>query len=179
MFKRILLLAAVFLAVAAAPVAAQDDGYGPDESFVVDDTTVRPGDVVGVSGTGCPPGSTVTFTIDGEVVGTATADDDGAFDGDVTIPDLAPGTYQLVATCGDLVQSVTIEVLGAGAADGDDDDGDAGVTPGDDQGPGGDLARTGSDYVGILVPLGAGLLTLGGLILLSTRKRRPGTASAA
>lgn len=54
-----------------------------------------------------------------------------------------------------------------------DDDG-AAVGTGDD----GALARTGSDYVGILVPLGAGLLTVGGLVLLSTRKRSVATSAA-
>lgn len=105
MFRRVLILTAAFLVAVGAPVAAQDDGYGP----------------------------------------TSVADDGG---GDAVITDDG----------------------GVGADAVETDDGAAGD---------GALARTGSDYMGILVPLGAGLLTVGGLILLSTRKRRPGAASPA
>jgi hypothetical protein len=52
-----------------------------------------------VAGTRCPPDSTVTLTVGGVALGTVTADAEGNFAVPVRVPDLAPGRYQLVASC--------------------------------------------------------------------------------
>ncbi len=62
--------------------------------------SATPGGVLGVTGEGCTPNAKVEFSIDGKVVGEATADADGKFQSDVNLPVLDIGRSVLHADCG-------------------------------------------------------------------------------
>jgi LPXTG-motif cell wall-anchored protein len=162
------ILVSVFTAILVStlfvtPAQAQDYGGG---TFTIDDPTLAAGDAVGVTGTGCAAAAEVTLAVDGEPIGTTTADGDGAFAYTGTLPaGTAPGPHTLTATCGDLVQSVQVTVSGdaTGAAG-------AGAPPSDPPPPGGALPRTGTD-VGSLLRWAAALLLAGvGLVLLARNR---------
>ncbi|WP_421119122.1 hypothetical protein ACE2AJ_17420 [Aquihabitans daechungensis] len=168
MFRKMLIGALMLVAVAAAPAAAQT------YDFNVSPANVEPGGTVTVSGEGCQPGAEVTITVTeaapqravGDVIltTTVTADGSGQFTATFTIPSgTATGTYEVTATCGDgVVLSDFINVV----------DGTVATTaPPSGSGGGGTIARTGSDLNGLGLA-GAGLITVGGIILLTTRSRR-------
>jgi LPXTG-motif cell wall-anchored protein len=153
MVKRSLSMAVVValagLFLLAAPASAQ---YQPDDEQVLDETLVRPGDPVNVSGRGCPPGYTVTTSFDGEVVATTTADGNGAYATEFAVPSGAsPGTHTITTRCGDVVFTSTVTVPGAVS---------------------GTLPRTGSDSTVPVVQIGLVLLAAGGLATLVARQRR-------
>lgn len=166
MFRRMLIGATLLIALAAAPAAAQ-------YPFNVSPGTVVAGGSVTVSGKGCSPGAPVTITmVEGAVqraVGdvifetTITADENGEFTYTFTVPVGTPvGTYTITAECNDgVVFSATIDVVDA-------------TTPTTTPGGGsttGPIVRTGSDLNGLGL-VGAGLITVGGIILIATRTRR-------
>src|SRR5688572_21836623 len=90
MLRRILCLGLLVIGFAAAPAAAQ---Y-PDVLGSVEDNVI--------SGTNCPPGSTVTFTVvttSGQTVGSlgsTTADANGNFSATVDPSNIPNGNYNLV-----------------------------------------------------------------------------------
>lgn len=72
---------------------------GERVELTVDPASAEPGDEVAVSGRGFDPGETVTITLGAVVIGTTTADDSGAIEDTVTVPeDTVPDAYQLTAT---------------------------------------------------------------------------------
>ena len=151
MIRRILLLATVLFALSAGPALAQ---YTPGQpGFIIDPTEVYPGDGISISGQGCPPATTVVFTVNGQVVGElpTSNDEDGTFTGTIIVPaDLPPGTYTLVATCGEIVMSNSFTVLSS----------DSGTLP-----------VTGNDPFP-LVRWSLLLIAVGGLVLLAVRGSR-------
>jgi hypothetical protein len=161
--KRILLALAVVvgLALAGGPAGAQ---YEDVFSATISDLTVFPGQVVTIEGV-CPGDDSVAITMGGISVGSIAVADDDTFSGQVTVPQLAPGTYTTTAECAGEVLSAEITVLAA----------DDGTT---DPGPVGDdaLARTGGNGTETLVKLGGGLLLAGGAVALVSAKRRAATA---
>ncbi len=200
MVRKLLITAAVLVGLFAAPAAAQ---Y-PD--IVVQPGRTPPGGTVTISGRGCKPnekvvvkilkaakstalpaggtdgalparvassGSTsrVADLVMGEVVAIDYAGPDGSFTISFKVPaHVPPGKYTIKVQCGDLIQSAPLEVLGTSTI--------APTDPGGDNGAqGGSLARTGSDLnmVGLA---GAVLLVVGGLFLLTSRKRRNATEEA-
>lgn len=168
MLRRMLIGAAVLVVLMAAPAAAQ-------YPFNVSPGTVVAGGDVTVSGQGCAPGAEVTITLtlvtpakaagDGVVVATVIADENGKFTVTFTVPEgTAAGTYNVSATCGGVeVASANIEVV------------DSSPTTTTTRASGGGsttpIVRTGSDLNGLGLA-GAGLITVGGIILLATRSRR-------
>lgn len=160
--------AAVCAMFMAAPSGAQ---YPGPITLEIDDPTVSAGQVVNLSGS-CSPGETVIFTLNGEVLGQTTSEGEragralGDYSAQVTIPaGLAPGTYEIIATCGGETASVTITVLGDGVTP------PGGTTPGG----GGTLSRTGSDLT-TPIAIGVGLLALGAVVLALAGNRRGRTA---
>lgn len=161
MVRKMLIAAAVMLALFAAPAAAQYD-------ITVTPGRVRPGGTVSISGEGCTSGATVTITLarfpkgTPVVVATTTADQAGKFTTSFKVPvGTKPGRYRVAASCdGAEVASAFVEVTGETP------------TTAPPSGTGnGTIVRTGSDLNGLGL-LGAGLLTLGGLILVATKTRR-------
>lgn len=164
MFRRMLIGALLLIALVAAPAAASYD-------FTVTPGEVEPGGAVTVAGEGCAPGAEVTITLTqlsaakaiGDVitVATVTADANGKFTITFNIPEgTATGTYKVAAVCGgEEVASANINVV----------DGTVATTaPPTSSEP---IVRTGSDLNGLGLA-GAGLITLGGIILIATRTRR-------
>lgn len=199
MVRKLLLTTIALVVLAATPAVAQ---Y-PD--IVVTPGKVVPGGTVTVSGKGCPPGSTVVVTLKkapaaapaslptggsegqlsraagtagttrlvdlavGEVVATVTADQDGNFNASFKIPPHAtPGFYDVITECDGIVQSQRIEVLGQTEVPPSN-------PPGGGARPDGEIVRTGSNLNGVGL-IGAGLLAVGGLVLLASRKRRAADA---
>ena len=165
MFRRMLIGAALLVALAAAPAAAQ-------YPFNVSPGTVVAGGAVTVSGKGCSPGAEVTITVTeaaasdrapGDVILTTTviADENGAFTVTFEIPEGTPvGRYRVSASCdGTEVAASFIDVV---------DPATTPTTPGSGSEP---IVRTGSDLNGLGLA-GAGLITVGGIILIATRTRR-------
>jgi hypothetical protein len=155
------------LALAAGPAHAQT--YSGGATITVSDGTVAPGQPVTATATGFAPDSGVDFTLFSDPVslGTATADADGVATLTFTMPDVAPGEHQLVASGvgpdgAPLQVATTITVLASADAAAD--------LGGTGQPSGSELARTGSD-VDDALRFGAILLAVGGAILLGVRKR--------
>ena len=166
MFRRMLIGAALLLAVAAAPAAAQ-------YPFNVTPGAVVAGGAVTVSGAGCSAGAEVVITVTeaastvravGDVIYTTTitADENGEFSVTFNIPaGTAVGRYLVTATCdGVEVANAYIDVVDATTPT---------TTPGG--GSTGPIVRTGSDLNGLGL-VGAGLITVGGIVLIATRSRR-------
>jgi LPXTG cell wall anchor motif len=177
-----LAMAAALTLLLTIPAHAQD--YPPSSSgLTVSESTLSPGESFTVSGEGAEPGAIVTFTLkrsssalgSGRVVaagpglarlvaavrpqaqssvtlGRTTANADGEYSATLTIPaGTAPGVYTLTASSGGEVLSVaTIRVVAAGV---------------------GDLPFTGATVLPGLA-IGATLIVVGGLLLLSLRRRR-------
>ena len=186
MIRKMLMLAAALVVLAAVPASAQ---YG----FGVNPGTVPPGGTFTASGRGCAPGSTVTITViegrvqraTGDVIMTitTTTDENGEFSVEIKLPaDVAAGIYTVEARCpvdpnldpndptiqgtvvdGELIFSSEITVVASGGGGG------GGGGEGVDQG---DIVRTGSDLNGLGL-VGAGLLAVGGLVLVASKRRRP------
>jgi hypothetical protein len=177
------------LTVAAAltlllTVPAHAEPYPPSGGgLTVSESTVSPGESFTVSGEGAEPGAVVTFTLkrsssalgsrrvvaagpslarlvaavrpqaqSSVTLGRATANAAGEFSATLTIPaGTAPGVYTLTASSGGEVLSVaTIRVVAAGV---------------------GNLPFTGATVLPGLA-IGATLIVVGGLLLLSLKRRR-------
>lgn len=155
--------AALALLTLAAPAGAQED-YTPP-SISIDDNTLRPGQQFTITGTGCLPGETVTYTLyrgpsasgTGTVIGTSVAGADGSFSFTSVLPaGLQPGRYTITAVCGDLTQVLGITVSQAATA----------PSPSS-------LARTGVDDSTLSVArVGVVLVIAGALLVTLTSRRR-------
>jgi hypothetical protein len=177
-----LTVAVVLTLLLAVPAHAQ--GYPPTSGgLTVSESTLSPGESFTVSGEGAEPGAIVTFTLkrsssalggnrvvaagpglarlvaavrpqaqSSVTLGRATANADGEFSATLTIPaGTAPGVYTLTASSGGEILSVaTIRVVAAGV---------------------GDLPFTGATVLPGLA-IGATLIVVGGLLLLSLKRRR-------
>jgi LPXTG-motif cell wall-anchored protein len=155
MIKRILLLAGALLVVFAAPAAAQ---YAP--GGVTSDVNGRN---ITLEACGYAPGSTVTFSTGGTVLGSATAGSDGCAVGNFVISgNIASGNVSITASGtgangAALNQSTTVQLPGQGAGN---------------QGQGqGNLPRTGSNLTVPLSMAGAALIALGGFVVMTNRRR--------
>lgn len=172
MIKRTLAVVAVatagILALLTGPASAQvpPATYQPNATQTLSATVVTPGQVITVSGTGCPANSKVSTRFDTTPVGSTVADSMGSYTERVTIPTNATvGTHTIVSTCGSVVLSSTITVRAASTG------GTGGTTTGTTGTTGGTLPRTGANSRP-LVNMGLGLLAVGGLFLVVARKKR-------
>ncbi len=154
--------AGVMALMVLAPAAHAQ--YPPSGTITLIAPVVNPGDSDEVVMTGCAPGATATFEIEGvEVIGSAVANAEGVAEIPFTVPsDIAPGTYTVTGRClapdgEELVVSTTLTVVAPGVTP---------VTPGST----GTLPRTGADYTGLL-RVGALLVLAGGLFAIVARKR--------
>jgi len=138
----------------SSPAGAQ---YQPGQpGLVLTPSTVTLGGSVTALGFGCPPGSIVEISIDGTVVGTTIAANDGkgSFQVPFTAP-LTPGQFTVTATCGVTIVSSILTVIAAPTTT---------APP--------LLPPTGSNSTLSLSRMGLVLVAGGGLLILAVRKRR-------
>ncbi len=163
------------LALLVLPVQPRD--VPSPSNLTSNKSTMSPGQHVVVANDGAPPGAIVTITLDrwssslaaadrpvapggavaGPVVGRAVVADDGSFSSSVTIPpDTKPGVYSLVSAIESRrLGAIALRVGRNGA----------GIVSG--------LPFSGADVLpGMLA--GAGLIVIGGLLLLGVQYRRNG-----
>ncbi|MGO1839104.1 MAG: choice-of-anchor G family protein [Candidatus Microbacterium stercoravium] len=111
----------VKLELASSTVKALDEAPY-DTSIEVEPGSIAQGETATVTGSGFEPGETVTVTLDGETIGTATAEEDGSFTLDYTAAD--------DAETGDFVVEAVGDESNAPATDGlTITEGDAGADP--------------------------------------------------
>src|SRR5699024_10035264 len=118
-------------------VEEASDPYAPEIDLSADE--VATGESFTVSGSGFAPGESVTLTLsDDDTVLDATADDDGAFDVEMTAPEVAATTTFVVSAIGETSQDeansslrVTVESPPSDGDDGSDEDAGEGSEPGD------------------------------------------------
>ena len=146
MIRRMFILGAMALMVFAPAAHAQYNGT-PGAS--VSDSTVSSGDTVTVTATGCDPGTTVDFFLDGNPLGSAVTDDSGTASADVVI-DATDGTHQITNSCNTAVLSITVGQASAAT---------------------GALPRTGSDNSLPLAKIAVVLIAAGGLLIVAARDR--------
>lgn len=139
------LAALVVLWFAAAPAAQAQ--YGPAGGAAASDSTVASGASIDVSASGCAPGSTVHFALDGAPLGSGVTGGDGVAHATVVIRG-TPGPHHITNSCNEAV--IVIEIQGA-------------VAPAP-------LPRTGSTHVGLLVRMAILAITSGWLLLVWSRR---------
>ena len=159
MFRRVLLGVTLILGLLAFGGPAGAGQYPVSCGFILDPPVVLPGGDVHILGSGFTPGSTVTFFIDGEVLGTTTADDDTDGNVDATFP-LPPGfdtdgEFVITAECPNGEVASNVLIVGTGVPS------TATVA----------LPVTGSNGTFDLIRVGAALIAAGGIVLLVVRKR--------
>jgi LPXTG-motif cell wall-anchored protein len=159
--RRILVLSAVLMVALTGTAHAQ---YVPGEpGITVDPGTVVVGGTIEVQGSGCPRDTEVKIYVGDTLVATTTTaanDGTGSFDvKDIVLPpSLGPGEYTVHAKCGTLDLTSVLSI--------------SAVAPTSTVPATGTLPKTGSDTTGILGQIGIGLVAVGGLVVLVTRRRR-------
>ena len=150
MLRRILLAAAAVVTVGAVSMAPAGAGgnYGGC-SATVSDTTPSAGQVVTVTGSGAADNGPVTATFGDAEVGTGTADAQGNFEFDATIPSDASGEGSLEVDCGTGVFPIVLSITGAP----------------------GSIPRTGSSNTTPMVAIGLGAVAAGAVLVGVARKR--------
>lgn len=165
----------LFGTLAWSTMAGADSvSYGPTVTTEITTTSaiVDPCGTTTVSGTGFQPGEAVTITLQGAVIGTATADATGSFSTSVTIPTGTPaGTYTIVSTGSTGDSSSTQLTVGSGSCGTPTP---TFTTVSSSTPTSGGLAFTGAD-IARLVEIAGISLGVGGLLLLATRRRRQAT----
>jgi len=105
---------------------------------------------------------TVEFVLAGQAIGSTPVAADGTFEGDFTVPNVAPAEYEITATSGTLSTTGPITVIADGVNPGGGNNNVAGNNP---------LARTGFDATP-MVTLGAAVLVLGAAAVYGSKRRR-------
>jgi hypothetical protein len=159
-------LALAILAGAATQAVAQT--YPPEPgsgTLTGSSSVVVPGGTITISGSGASPGATVTITFASTpvVLGTTTADAEGAFSATVTIPTSAEAGEHTVSAIseGVVLATLTLRVVATSAVQEDEDE----------------LAFTGVNAL-LKIGVGVGSILVGAVLLLVLRRRRRATASA-
>lgn len=131
--------------------------YPPTGTIVVVDPNVPPGGTVSFSGSGCGANEQLAVLFDRQNVGSLTADPNGNFAGNLTIPqNTTPGPHTLTVRGKTCELSIVINVLGAQAQ----------ARP---------LAFTGSsNHTTTYVLAGAAAVLIGCVLVVGARRRRLG-----
>lgn len=98
-------------AVAVDPPEGGAPRPGPGPDLTVDRASVVPGGDVEIHGTGCEPRAPVRAEMASEVLGTSSADDEGAFTARHEVPRLPLGQYVLTVACASDVSSVPVDLV--------------------------------------------------------------------
>ncbi len=176
----------------AAVPAATGAGYGPNGcTIMLSVTVVNDGATITASGNCGKQGDTLTFTFNSTpvVLGSTSAGVNGAYSVPETIPSSAPlGQHSITVTdtsqTPNLSATAALSVVAPGS-NGTSNGGTAGSSGVGSSSPSspssggssGGLAFTGTDTLATTA-VGAGALGLGGILLLSSRKRRRNSFSS-
>ena len=147
-----MVVVASFALLPVGPAATQT--Y-PGCAVELSDVSVDPGDTISVNGTNAAPGEDVVASMRGQVIGRGAADGNGDFSFPATVPaDVAAGTYSVEVSCGPQgpLLHVTVTVGPVAAATGR-------------------LPKTGSGGTIPLSSIAIGLIAVGGLVALTSRRR--------
>jgi LPXTG-motif cell wall-anchored protein len=159
---------AVLLGLFAFSGTADAGTYISSCGIILDPPVIEVGGQIHIVGAGFEPGGEVEIFIDGELLGVAQVDDNAEGNIDVTF-DLpaefnVDGEYEITAACPDGDVASNVLIVGAGF-----------VTTTTVTTP---LPVTGSDSTTSLVQIGVGLVLVGGLVLLLSRRRANTHAAA-
>jgi len=126
--------------------------YPPNGDIVVENPNVVVGGKVTFRGSGCASNEPLQVLFDGKQIGTITADAEGAFAGEISIPPgTAPGAHTVTVRGAVCVLNTTINVLGA------------------------NLAFTGSSsHTGTYVLGSIAAVVFGAVLIVGSRRRRRG-----
>lgn len=167
MIRRMLVLGAMVVAVFGATVsmaASAGAQYVPGEPGIIVDPSCSPvGGNISVEGSGVADSSTVTIQINGQTIGTTTANNEGDFlTGQITLPTtFTSGEYQIHAIQGSLDLTAVLSIATGPCAVAATN-----VT----QTTSSTLPVTGTNS-GEWVKIGLALVAVGGLLVLATRRR--------
>ncbi|WP_424183960.1 hypothetical protein ACOBQX_18625 [Actinokineospora sp. G85] len=99
------------------PITTAD---APRGDLRLDRESINPGDELTAAGDGCPPGSAVVLSSEGERVGAAQANDKGEFTAEVEFARVEPGRHMVTADCGvrlsGFVDQVVTSSVGGGVS---------------------------------------------------------------
>ncbi len=156
-------------AKATAPAAVDCKNYKGTFVITTDNPNPEDGTTIHILGSGFPPNTSVPLFADGKPIGTVVTDSTGHFSFPYTIPaDAADGsTITFMANCGSVKPVTTVEVSAQAIA--------TTVVPASTQ----PLPRTGSASTLPLLAAGVAFVVIGGLIVLSMRKRNQRAGHAA
>jgi len=156
-------------AKATAPAAVDCKNYKGTFVITTDNPNPEDGSTIHILGSGFPPNTSVPLFADGKPIGTVITDSTGHFSFPYTVPaDAADGsTITFMANCGSVKPVTTVEVSAQAVA--------TTVVPVSTQ----PLPRTGSASTLPLLAAGIAFVVIGGLIVLSMRKRNQRAGHAA
>jgi len=156
-------------AKATAPAAVDCKNYKGTFVITTDNPNPEDGSTIHILGSGFPPNTSVPLFADGKPIGTVITDSTGHFSFPYTVPaDAADGsTITFMANCGSVRPVTTVEVSAQAVA--------TTVVPVSTQ----PLPRTGSASTLPLLAAGIAFVVIGGLIVLSMRKRNQRAGHAA
>ena len=155
MTRKVLVVIAVVLGALCFASAAGAQYQPGQPGLVLTPSTTTPGSPVTALGFGCGANTTVEILINGVVVATGKAIDDGKGSFSIVFnAPVEPGTYTVTARCGDTLVSSILTVIAAPVP------------------PTEPLPITGSDSTLSLTRLGLVLVAAGGLLVLAVRRRR-------
>ena len=155
-----LLIALLAVALPASVAGAQS--YPDTPTLTVDHPVVPPCTTVVLTGTGYLPDTLVTITVDGKVVGTVMTDDNGnyTFSYTVSCSEVDGAVLTFTGDDGTNILSVSVTI-------------EANAVTTTTASSAGTLPRTGaSTTTMLLVRVSVLLVTLGGILVLATRRRR-------
>jgi len=169
---RWILVAVLFALMSLAATSPAGAQTYPGCVAELSDVTVAPGDSFTVTGINAQPGDEVTASIEGQRIGSGTADSNGDFSFSANLPaNLSRGTHSAEVSCGPLGADLTSTITAAGPS---------GAAPSGGS-PAGALPRTGAGNPIGLTQIAIGLIAAGGLVALTSKRRRaaePGIVSA-
>lgn len=156
------LFAATPVSAGAATACVLGGDYGNTMQLSVSPTTTTPGSTVIITGTGYPKDCELEVFVDGKSIGTVVTDGNGTFHLPYTVPVGTPPSELVITTnIGGSVETAILQIVNSATT--------TTVVTSPGQGSS-NLPTTGSQVLPFLAG-GVGLLVLGSLVVLSTRKR--------
>ena len=156
------LFAATPVSAGAATACVPGGDYGTTMQLSVSPTTTTAGSTVIITGTGYPKNCELEVFVDGKSIGTVVTDGNGTFHLPYVVPAGTPPSELVITTnIGGSVETAVLQIVASASTT-------TVVTP-PAQGSS-NLPTTGSQVLPFLAG-GVGLLVLGSLVVLSTRKR--------